>query len=333
MYHLDREGTEQDLESAESRRLAVDCVIREAIASAGISGVNISDRAAKEFLRSGRAPMGGEERLLAGMVKSMEEMEEVRELSPAMLGKLNGLILRDAGKERDLSGETEAAARTEELCGLANGGSGGAFIHPFVRAAAVHYWLLRERPFADANGRMGRLLQSWLLRREGYSLFRYLPVSAEIQETRDEYPGVSGRRDPGELAEFVRFSAKVIRNSWERWRNDMEAREERMRNLMRSGGGFAALNPRQQAVVEHALRNPGTTYQIRCHQYCHGVTHQTARDDLFGLADRGLMKIGKDGREYRFTAVDDIKPQLQSAEKRVRRPAVIEEETLPTSLL
>jgi Fic family protein len=108
--------------------------------------------------------------------------------------------------------------------------------------------------------------------------------------------------------------------------NEIREAQEKLR-------GFAELNPRQQALIAHALRKPDTRYVVAGHQRSHGVTHQTARDDLFDLLRRELLAVGKAGRRYVFQAPTDLPQRLQApaGRRRARPPAQGDE--LPTSLL
>jgi Fic family protein len=75
--------------------------------------------------------------------------------------------------------------------------------------------------------------------------------------------------------------------------------------------GMQDLNHRQQALLIHAVREPGTDYLIAAHQRSHGVTHQTARTDLFDLVEKGLLVAPRrTGRTYRFRAPADLMEKL-----------------------
>lgn len=81
----------------------------------------------------------------------------------------------------------------------------------------------------------------------------------------------------------------------------------------------------------HALREPGTVYEIKAHQRSHGVTHQTARDDMFDLVVRGLLTAKKLGRGYRFRAPADLGEKLGKLANLVPLPTD-SEDTLPLKL-
>lgn len=70
-------------------------------------------------------------------------------------------------------------------------------------------------------------------------------------------------------------------------------------------------NPRQLAVLEHAVTNPGATYTAQSHAGSHGVTVETARQDLRGLDARGLLLRVREGKANVWHPVADLMSRLQ----------------------
>ena len=76
--------------------------------------------------------------------------------------------------------------------------------------------------------------------------------------------------------------------------------------LQRRLEGMDGRNHRQLALLRHALRHADFRYTVLSHQSSHGVSHQTARNDLQKLAERGLLIAGKDGRKEVFRVPNDL---------------------------
>lgn len=70
--------------------------------------------------------------------------------------------------------------------------------------------------------------------------------------------------------------------------------------------GTAAFNHRQLALLGHAIRTPGQGYTFHSHSASHGVTHETARNDILPLVKKGLLTRRRVGRRYVFTARADL---------------------------
>jgi hypothetical protein len=75
-------------------------------------------------------------------------------------------------------------------------------------------------------------------------------------------------------------------------------------------GQFAELNHRQQAIISHAVRHPGFTYNIAGHMARHDIVYATARLDLLGLAERRFLEQRKAGRALVFIAPPDLEKRL-----------------------
>lgn len=86
-------------------------------------------------------------------------------------------------------------------------------LHPLVKSCIFHYEFEFIHPFADGNGRTGRLWQSLILQ-NWKELFAWLPVETLVHEHQEEYYDVLGRADKaGDSSEFVEFMLRMIRDA------------------------------------------------------------------------------------------------------------------------
>jgi Fic family protein len=82
--------------------------------------------------------------------------------------------------------------------------------HPLVASCVFHYELEFIHPFADGNGRMGRLWQTLILRR-WKPLLAYLPVETVVRQRQDDYYRVLAEADKrAEATPFVEFMLQAL---------------------------------------------------------------------------------------------------------------------------
>ncbi|WP_251197481.1 Fic family protein [Anaerotardibacter muris] len=83
-------------------------------------------------------------------------------------------------------------------------------MHLLVISCVFHYEFEFIHPFADGNGRMGRLWQTLILSRWN-SLFAWLPIESLIKENQQEYYDSLGKADASaDSTGFVQFMLNVI---------------------------------------------------------------------------------------------------------------------------
>ena len=85
--------------------------------------------------------------------------------------------------------------------------------HPLVKSCIFHYEFEFVHPFADGNGRTGRLWQSLMLQK-WKEVFAWIPVETLVYENQEEYYKVLQRADNvGDSTEFVEFMLGMICNA------------------------------------------------------------------------------------------------------------------------
>ncbi len=86
-------------------------------------------------------------------------------------------------------------------------------LHPLIKSAVFHYEFEFIHPFADGNGRMGRMWHSLLLGK-WKELFFWLPIEELIKDRQKEYYDALSTADKlANSAGFVELMLKIIRDS------------------------------------------------------------------------------------------------------------------------
>jgi Fic family protein len=321
-------------------RYLLSSLMEEAITSSQMEGAATTRDVAKAMIRSRRPPRDRSERMILNNFLTMQRIRELRNqpLTPQLVLDLHRLVtegtlddpadagrLRPPGKEvvvDDLYGTVfhvpppahELPQRLEELCRFANGDTPKVFIHPVVRAIALHFWLAYDHPFSDGNGRTARALFYWAMLQQGYWLFEFISISSVINKARGQYERsfLLSESDDNDLTYFLLAQVKVILQAIGSLHAYVERKAGEVGALQQRLEGMEGLNHRQLALLRHALRHPGYRYTVLSHQNSHGVSHQTARSDLQSLSGRRLLMADKDGRREIFRVPEDLAARLPS---------------------
>ena len=193
----------------------------------------------------------------------------------------------------------------ERLLAFANANDDVGFVHPVVRAILLHFMIGYEHPFVDGNGRTARALFYWMMAKSGYWMTEFLSISAIIRKSPGEYASAClySETDDNDVTYFLDYNLRVILRSIHALHSYLARKSQEMHHVQHllDGSALAAmLNHRQTALLISMRKHPDLVYTIASHRRSHRATYQTARTDLLGLADLGLVTVAKPGRAFVF---------------------------------
>ena len=326
------------------RRFLVNSLMEEAIRSSQLEGATTSRVVAKELLRSGREPSDRSERMIVNNYRALRFMREEMSgaLSPASIFELHRIVTEGtlddpaAGGRLQRPGEPRVAVfdrddakpihvpppaeqlpeRIQRLCEFANeSGEQGQFIHPVMRAVLLHFWLAYDHPFADGNGRTARILFFWSMHARGYWLAEYLPISRLIRKAPAQYARafMETETDQGDTTYFLIHQLGAIERAIEDLHVYLQRKISEVQGIERMLRADDDLNGRQLALLIDAIREADASYSFDSHAMSHRVSHETARSDLRGLAERGLLTQRRKGHKYIFEPAPDLPTRLKES--------------------
>jgi Fic family protein len=327
------------------RHYLVNSLMEEAIRSSQLEGASTSWRVAKDLLRSGRKPRDRSERMILNNYLALQFMREGmgEQLTPAAVLELHRILTEGTLDNPDAAGRLQRLdedrvvvidrtdgstlhvpppaeqlpRRLQQLCDFANDAdSTTSFIHPAVRAILLHFWLAHDRPFEDGNGRIARALFDWYMRTHNYWLVEYLSISRILRNAPGNYTRsfLHVETDDGDTTYFLLYHLAVIERAVDELHKYLQRKITEIRTVERMIKGSRDLNRRQLALLGDALRHPDRTYTFGGHASSHSVTHETARNDMTVLAERGLLERHRTGRRYYFVLPVDLSERLRTAD-------------------
>jgi len=144
--------------------------------------------------------------------------------------------------------------------------------------------------------------------RQGYWLFEFVSISEILVKAPAKYARsfLFTETDQNDATYFLLYQCEVIGRAIASLHEYIDTKSKELRETEALLRGATELNYRQQALIAHALRKPGTRYTIEGHRRSHAIVYETARYDLMDLARLGLLESRKVGRAFVFIAPADL---------------------------
>lgn len=338
-----------DGEGEKQRYLLLSSQMEEAIASSQLEGAATTRIHAKEMLRKKRPPRDRSEQMIVNNYTTIQFVLQHKHepLTPELLCEIQRRMTQntmdeeaDCGRFRlsdevrvvnYVTGEVvhipppmaELPQWLRAFCDLANEQLAlPGFVHPIVRASMLHFLLGYIHPFADGNGRTARAIFYWYLLRKNYWQIEYISISRVIHRASAQYGRafLHAELDGNDLTYFINYQVRTLQQAFDSLQQHLQRKLEE-RKLLLPVRRNAGLNERQLHIVQDLVGEPLAELTIREVQRRFNTAYATARTDLLGLQELGLLVPGLVGKQkLLYFRAEDFDQKLK-AMKQVRPKA------------
>lgn len=163
-----------------------------------------------------------------------------------------------------------------ELCAYVNATKD---LSPVV-AGAAHIWFEKIHPFLDGNGRVGRLLSAYILKKGEYDFSGLVPFEQYLDEHRDDYYYFLGR-DRQDVTEFVEFYLTALLSQA---KVSLKAAHE-----IGKPDKYAHLMPRRAEIMRMIEDHKVVSFNFLARRF-RAVPTRTLHYDLSQLIKEGLVQ-------------------------------------------
>ena len=173
------------------------------------------------------------------------------------------------------------AARVPALVGELLAWLASSHWHPLIVNCVAHYELEFIHPFADGNGRLGRLWQTLILSRWN-PLLAWLPIEEVIRSRQQGYYDSLGQADQqGDLAPFVAYQLEAIHDAL---RSEISSEKGSEIGSEKVGARTPSLD---ELILQHLSSDPNLSARLLAERL--GLSQRAVEKHLSALQRQGRL--------------------------------------------
>lgn len=320
---------------AQFNYLLKDLIEDEAISSSQLEGAATTTLVAKDMLKRERKPRTPDEKMIIGNYRMMQfawdkrseplSVELIAELHEVGVGdidndkyspgvfRLNDEVVVQDGDGNVVHTPPPASGIKERLQRLVDwinvchdDASTSSYIHPLIKAIALHFALGYEHPFRDGNGRVARALFYWFMFKSDYAAFRYISISLLLKNAPVQY-GCSylyTETDDLDLTYFIDYQCSIVLRAVDDFKAVYEKslkEAETFETWLWESGLYKKLSDKQVTVFQVAKSGVAKQFTAANVKENLSCSYNTAATVLNGLVELGVFVKNKAGREWIFS--------------------------------
>ena len=309
-------GASSIISEDNKERYLVSSLMEEAIFSSQMEGAATTRRVAKDMLRKKITPKDKSQQMIANNYQTIQFVVQNQDtpLTVELLQHIHKLMTEntlddpnDAGQfrrnddvvvENGITHEivhrppsyTDLPSFVEDLCDFFNEEKPRVFIHPIIRGIIIHFMIAYMHPFVDGNGRTARALFYWYMLKQKYWLTEYLSISRVIAKSKKSYEKSFQytEADNNDIGYFVAYNLRVLDLSFKQLQGYLKRKQEE-KKAANTFLQLGDINDRQAQIIKMFVDNPKEVITVKDIQIKFFVTATTAKGDIMGLVERGLL--------------------------------------------
>jgi len=298
-------------------RYLVSSLMEEAIFSSQMEGAATTRQVAKEMLRKKITPKDKSQQMIANNYQTIQFVVQNQDtpLTVELLQHIHRLMTEKTLDNPDNAGRfrtnddvvvengithevvhrppsyTEIPSFVKDLCKFFNEEKPKVFIHPIIRGIIIHFMIAYMHPFVDGNGRTARALFYWYMLKQKYWLTEYMSISRVIAKSKKSYEKSFRytEADNNDIGYFVAYNLRVLDLSFKQLQGYLKRKQEE-KKAANTFLQLGDINDRQAQIIKMFVDNPKEVVTVKDIQSKFFISATTAKVDIMGLVNRGLLK-------------------------------------------